>query len=295
MGDEAAVKRIRVARRLGVALLALIILGALQTVGFYQRFAPRVEQANQALYALTLENTQRGLYRELATNVELLIESVPDDKAGGRTLVDAWTEFDAHFATAPFEASATLQDELPVVLAGSDANAMARAAVAGSLERLQLIYADHYKPLLADLKRPPLYLWPMAKFAAGRSGYRQALTLNRAVYLAQTGDIGTSRVMLAGLSASVEAPDLLATVYYTLGRLQFELFRATPEIEYYRQSVSYLQQSLVVRPDMQLAQRLLDFLLSLPPAATAPQAAEGRPETPAEGEGAAVSAEKRIF
>jgi len=73
------------------------------------------------------------------------------------------------------------------------------------------------------------------------------------------------------------------------------LFRATPEAEYYEQSLQYLRQSLAADPDMDLAKHLLDFLLSLPLAATAPQAAEGRPEVPSEGEGAAVSAEKRIF
>ena len=295
VGDEIAANRFRLARGLALALLAVIILGALQAVGFYQRFAPRVEAANDALYALTLENAQRGLYRELATKVGFLTGSVAGETTDTRTLADAWADFDAHFAAAPHEAVVALQNELPAVLAGSNADAAARESFAGSLERLESIYADRYKPLLADLKRPPLYLWPVARFAAEQSGYRQTVTLGRALYLAQTGDIGTSRVMLAGLNASVEAPDVLATIYYTLGRLQFELFRATPEIEYYRQSVSYLQQSLAVRPDLQLAQRLLDFLLSLPPAATAPQAAEGRPETPAEGEGAAVSAEKRIF
>jgi len=101
--------------------------------------------------------------------------------------------------------------------------------------------------------------------------------------------------MLAGLNASVEDPGVLATIYYTLARLQFELFRATPEVEYYTQSIQYLRQSLIADPDLQLAQRLLDFLLSLPPTAAAPQAADGRPETPSEGEGAAVSAENRIF
>jgi hypothetical protein len=130
---------------------------------------------------------------------------------------------------------------------------------------------------------------------AGRSGYRQAATLNRAVYLAQTGDIGTARVMLAGLNARTDDPETLGKIYYTLGRLQFELFRATPEVEYYTQSIQYLRQAMAADPESRLAQRLLDFLLSLPQAAAAPQSAEGRPETPSEGEGAAISAEKRIF
>ncbi len=295
MVNGIAAKRLRLAGRLAVGLLAIVILAALQAAAFYQRFAPRVDAANEALYALMLENAQRSLYRELAMRVEELPRATDGEPREARTMTDAWTDFTAHFPAAPYEAVVTLQNELPVVLAGSAASAAAHDSVADVLGRMQAVYADRNKALLADLKRPPLYLWPMASILGRHSGYRQAVTFNRALYLAQTGDIGTARVMLAGLNASLEAPQELAAVYYTLARLQFELFRATPDVDYYRQAQSYLQQALAAQPDMQLARRLLDFLLSLPPAATAPQAAEGRPETPAEGEGAAVSAEKRIF
>jgi len=210
-------------------------------------------------------------------------------------LAVAWKEFAGHFTAVPRDATATLASALPELMAGNRADAGAIQKLTTRIERLQAIYADSNKELLADLREPPAYLWPMASIVAERSGYRQAVTLNRALYLAQTGEIGTARVMLAGLNASVEDPDVLATIYYMLGRLQFELFRATPEVEYYMQSIQYLRQSLVADPGLQLAQRLLDFLLSLPQAETAPQSPDGRPETPSEGEGAAVSAEKRIF
>lgn len=276
-------------------LLAIVSVAATQAMLFYFLMTPRIEQANAQLFELSVENSQRSLYYEIARQVRALIESAPDTDAREPPLASAWAEFEIHFTAAPRDAVAVLADDMPALTAGSRADAGAVRKLTASLERLQAIYADSYKELLADLRKPPVFLWPMASIVAERSGYRQAVTLNRALYLAQTGEIGTARVMLAGLNASVEDPGVLATIYYTLARLQFELFRATPEVDYYTQSIQYLRQSLIADPDLQLAQRLLDFLLSLPPTAAAPQAADGRPETPSEGEGAAVSAEIRIF
>ena len=287
--------RTRITRQLALTLLLLVIAGGMQAIGFYQVFAPRVANANAAVYALMLESSQRTLYRQLARDVGLLVDTKSVNQAEVRTLSQAWGDFDSHFTAAPLDAIAALSEELPVLLASAGADVARSDQIINQLERLQIIYTDTNKTLLADLKRPPLYLWPVAPVVAERSGYRQAVAFNRALYLAQTGDIGTSRVMLAGLNASAEDPEVLAAIFYTLGRLQFELFRATPEVEYFQQSINYLRQALAAQPDLQLAQRLLDFLLSVPPAAAAPQAAEGRPERPAEGEGAAISAEKRIF
>ena len=276
-------------------LLAIVSVAATQAMSFYFLMTPRIEQANAQLFELSVENSQRSLYYGIARQVRTLIELAPVTDAREPSLANAWAEFEVHFTAAPRDAVAALADEMPALMAGSRADAGAVRKLTASLERLQAIYADSYKELLADLRKPPVFLWPMASIVAERSGYRQAVTLNRALYLAQTGEIGTARVMLAGLNASVEDPSVLATIYYTLARLQFELFRATPEVEYYTQSIQYLRQSLIADPDLQLAQRLLDFLLSLPQVAAAPQAADGRPETPSEGEGAAVSAENRIF
>lgn len=283
------------ARSAILLLLAVSCVAAMQAALFYYLFTPRIEQANASLYELGIENSQRSLYYGIAEQVRALIKLAPDSETVEPALGVAWKEFQSHFVTAPSDAVDTLVRELPALTAGNRAEPDAILDFRSRLERLQAIYADSYKDLLADLREPPAYLWPMASIVAERSGYRQAVTLNRSLYLARTGEFGTARVMLAGLNASVEDPDVLAKVYYALARLQFELFRATPEVEYYTQSVQYLRQSLMTDPELQLAQRLLDFLLSLPQAATAPQTADGRPETPSEGEGAAVSPERRIF
>ncbi len=285
----------RPARTVILLLLAVVSVAALQAALFYYLVTPRIEQANAQLFELSVENSQRSLYFEIARQVRALIESAPESDTPEPALADAWKEFENHFTAAPRDAVGTLARELPALTVGNRADAGAIRDLTTRLERLQVIYADSYKGLLAHLREPPAFLWPVASIVAERSGYRQAVTLNRALYLAQTGEIGTARVMLAGLNASVEDPDVLATIHYTLARLQFELFRVTPEVEYYTQSIQYLRQSLMADPDLQLAQRLLDFLLSLPQAATVPQAADGRAETPSEGEGAAVSAEQRIF
>ncbi len=283
------------ARTAILLLLAVSCVAAMQAALFYYLFTPRIEQANASLYELGIENSQRSLYYGIAEQVRAQIKLAPDSETVEPALGVAWKEFQSHFVTAPSDAVDTLVRELPALTAGNRAEPDAILDFRSRLERLQAIYADSYKDLLADLREPPAYLWPMASIVAERSGYRQAVTLNRSLYLARTGEFGTARVMLAGLNASVEDPDVLAKVYYALARLQFELFRATPEVEYYTQSVQYLRQSLMTDPELQLAQRLLDFLLSLPQAATAPQTADGRPETPSEGEGAAVSPERRIF
>ncbi|NNC77182.1 MAG: hypothetical protein HKN77_04415 [Woeseiaceae bacterium] len=274
--------------------VAGIFVVATQAALFFHVFAPRVSQANIQLHELILEKAQKKLSTQIARQVEVLITTHSPADETERTLAEAWRDFQNHFSVAPVEALSSLQNELVVLTAGAgDADPANR--LSNDIERLQGIYADDHKPLLAELKRPPWYLWPTAPVVAAKSGYRQAAMMNRAIYLAQTGEIGTARVMLAGLNASVDDASIEAKIYYTLARLQFELFRRTPEADYYTQSVQYLRQSLRTDPGYPLAKRMLDFLLSLDQAATAPQASEGRPESPSEGEGAAVSTEKRIF
>lgn len=295
MKEYFVVNRVKLARIVLLVCVLIAFVCSVQAALFYREFAPRIAQANADLFDLMVEKAQRKLYGDIALQIETLGKTATPADADERTLADGWDEFQSHFAAAPREAVIALGNELPGLTAGiSDAGGGVSRLIA-QLDRLNEIYADSYKELLNDIKRPPAYLWPAAPIVASRSGYRQAATLNRALYLAQTGEIGTARVMLAGLNASVDDAELLSTIYYTLGRLQFELFVATPEAEYFTQSVQYLRQSLEANPASPLAKRLLDYLLSLSQTATAPQAAEGRPETQSEGEGAAVSAERRVF
>lgn len=286
--------RTKLLRTALLIVVAGVFVVATQAALFFHIFAPRVSKANIQLHELILEKAQKKLSTQIAKQIEALIDtSAPMDDTE-RTLAQAWRDFQDHFSVAPVEALISLQDEL-VVLTAATGDADSANKLSDDIERLQGMYADDHKPLLAELKRPPWYLWPTAPVIAAKSGYRQAATMNRAIYLAQTGEIGTARVMLAGLNASVDNASVEAKIYYTLARLQFELFRRTPEADYYTQSVQYLRQSLRSDPAYPLAKRMLDFLLSLDQAATAPQSSEGRPESPSEGEGAAVSTEKRIF
>ena len=273
----------------------MVTVAALQAATFYFMFTPRIEQANALLFELGVENSQRSIYFEIDRKVRELIKLAPESDVSQLTLAGAWENFESHFTGSPHAALGDFLSKLPSVTADNRAEVSAIEELVAQLEYVHAIYADSYKDLLTDLRAPPVYLWPTGSIVAKRSGYRQAVTLNRALYLAQTGEIGTARVMLAGLNGAVEDPEVLATVYYTLGRLQFELFRVTPEVEYYTQSIHYLRQALATDPSLQLAKRLLDFLLSLPVTETAPQSPDGRPETPSEGAGAATSAEKRIF
>ena len=295
MIDVLTAQRARIGRLAVLVLAFATLVAGAQSLLFFNEFVPRVTRANAQLFDLMVENSQRTLYRRIAAQIDTLRDWVPEANPGERTLADAWDDFQNHFSAAPQEAIGTLIGELPDLTATIGGDAGQVGLLAANLERLQAMYADSYKDLLADLRRPAAYLRPTAASIARRSGYLQAVTLNRALYLAQTGDIGTARVILAGLSASSDDPEVLGTIYYTLGRLQLELFLASPEAEYFTQAVQYLGRSLVANPDMQLARHLLDYLLSLSQAATAPQSAEGRPETPSEGEGAAVSAENRVF
>jgi hypothetical protein len=272
------------------AVVALSFAGMIfcaQAALFYQTFTPRVAEANRLLFDLVTEKSQRTLYQQIAAQVEEL-EGSGVSESQSRKLASAWNAFHDRFAAAPTEAIDELQAALPAADTGG-------AKLYDDVLRLKEMHVDRYKPLLEEFDDPPIYLWPTAKYLAGQSGYRDAMTLNRTLYLAQIGEIGTARVMLTGLRASVEEPQMQGLIYYMLARLQYELFRSRPEAEYYTQSVQYLRESLRADPDLQLAQRLIDYLLSLSRGEAASRVGEGRPTTPSEGQGAAVSGDKRRF
>jgi len=271
------------------------ILGGTQAVLFYSNFTPRLAAANKLLFDLMVEKSQGGLFQSVGLQLESLRSLVAHGEDSESVLAIAADNFDDHFATAPLEAIETLRNDLPALGAGLKGASEEMARLGEVLDRLQEIYSDPYRRLLEDLEQPPLYLWPVAKILAEKSTYRDAATLNRALHLAQVGEIGTARVVLAGLHASADDPRMLGLTNYTLGRLQFELFLSRPEAEIYLQSVHYLRESLQADPNAPLAKRLFDYLLSLSQTESVPRSGEGEPTTPSEGEGAAISADKRKF
>jgi hypothetical protein len=281
---------------IGLLIIAItIMLVGSQAALFYAGFGPRLAAANSLYSDLLIENAQGRLFNGIGERLRELenLAVVTDDAVG--SIVVAADNFHDNFMTAPYEAIETLRTELPV-LGQNLSNPGDKIERLGSdLDRLREIYSDPYKDLMSDLENPPLYLLPTAAWTANRSGYRDAATLNRALYLAQVGEIGTARVLLTGLYASTDDPQLLGLTNYTLGRLQFELMLSRPEVEFYTQSVLYLRQSLQADPDSELARRFFDYLLSLSQSTAAPEAGEGTPTNPSEGEGAAISPDKRKF
>lgn len=297
LGDQDLMLSPWVRRTIIVLLIVALaaVTGGTQAVLFYGKFTPGVANANGLLFDLLVEKAQGSLYHELQLKLESLQESAPHGEDSASRLAQAWDGFDDHFSSAPVEALETLRNELPVLAAGLKGAADELQGLGNHLERLTEIYSDPYRQLAADLERPPVYLWPTATILAESSGYSRVVTLNRALYLAQVGEIGTSRVMLTGLHASAEDPQLRGLVNYMLGRLQFELFRSRPEAEFYTQSVMYLRESLKSDPQSSLGKRFFDYLLSLSQTEAVPREGEGQPTTPAEGEGAAISADRRKF
>lgn len=277
------------------AFAFLAIVGGTQATVFYSQFTPRIADANDLLFDLLVEKAQGSLYHDINVRLESLKESAVHGEGAEDRLTNARDSFDDHFSSAPIEALESLQSDLPALGAGLKGAGEELDRLAESLDRMQEVYSDSYRQLLLDLDSPPLYLWPTASILANKSAYRHAATLNRALYLAQVGEIGTARVMLTGLHASTDDPKLLGLANYTLGRLQFELFLSRPEAEFYTQSVAYLRESLQADPDAPLAKRFFDYLLSLSQTEAVPREGEGRPTTPSEGEGAAISADKRRF
>jgi hypothetical protein len=275
-------------------MAALAIVAGAQSAWFFATIPPRVARANEALYDLMLEASQRDVYRSVAVAVETLRKSGVLAPADAARLGEAWRAFETRFPAAPETAAQELRSALASVADGG-ADAAAVAGLENDLSRLQALYADHYAPLVETLERPPLFLWPSALFLAESSGYRDAVTLNRAVYLAQVGEIGTARVLLSGLQASTDDPRMLGLTLFVLGRLQFEIFRARPEADTFLQSVEYLRQSLRAWPESEPAKRFLDYLLSLGREEAVPREFQGTPLMRSEGEGAAVSGRERRF
>lgn len=274
-----------------LALAVVVVIAGAQAMLFYRSFTPGIEQANRLLFELVVESSQVELFKRIEARLGVMASA-----GGGRSarFGQAWESFHDQFTTAPVKAIRTLEDALDVLdpAAAPDSSV---ALLRDDLERLESIYTDRYEPLLDRLENPPLWLWPTTHFIVRYAGVREPLVVNRALHLAQVGEIGTARVLLTGLRASTEDARMLGAIYYLLGRLEFELFRSRPEADLYVQSVNYVTQSLKADPESELARRFLDYLLSLSRAEAAARPGEGEPTRRSDGQGAATSADKRRF
>ncbi len=273
------------------AIAVAVTVGGLQSYAFYRTFTPRVEDANRLLFDLVVESSGHAMYERVAGQVRQLENDGGDRYA---SLREAWGTFLQQFSAAPDTAIAGLRGELETLEAANGEDP-ALARLLADVRRFEAMHVDRYGTLLERIDDPPFWLWPTARLLVRYSDAGDVVTLNRALHLAQVGEIGTARVLLSGLRASTDDPRMLGLVYYVLGRLEFDLFRTRPDAELYMQSVQYVRQSLQSDPGFELAQRFLDYLLSLSQEQAVPRAGEGKPTTPSEGEGAAVSADERRF
>lgn len=274
----------------------IVLLGGLQASAFFSSYGARLAEADAVLFELQVESTQRNRYRKVELAMGAFLAEFSEEKPDPASeIARAWSNFERNFTAAPRQAIEALRTQLQTLDAMPGSPESEAPWYREDLDRLLAIYTDPYEKLLNDIEHPPLMMWPTAKVLARYSSYRHVAIFNRAQFLSQIGELGTARVMLTGLHASTDEPKRLALIYYTLGRLQVELLHSQAEAEYYLQAVQYLSQSLQADPELQLAKRLLDYLLSLSEGETVPRAGDGKPTTPSDGEGAAVSAQQRIF
>jgi hypothetical protein len=294
--------------------IVLFILGfiflvcGIQTSVFYGKYSPQIKDTNDQLFILMLEKTRGESLREIQLQFQSLRNSL---KAGQGEIAGRFESvyeiMAEHFREGPLGTIEQVQSEINIIQ-GMIAEAqeqepddlLSEISVGISMlddefTNLHDIYSIPYDELHASLREPPFYLWPMGGVLRDKSGYMNAVTFNRSIYMAQIGEIGTSRVLLSGMFTATEDPVLLGLIDYSLGRLQWELFLQRLEPENYFQAVNYVRQSIQDDPDSSLSKRLFDYMLSLTQAESTPGAGKGDPTTLTEGEAGAVQSPDPLF
>ena len=287
---------------------AIFLISGIQSLAFYGRYSPQIKDTNDQLFNLMLEKTRGDGIREIQLQFQSLRNALRSGQGeiAGRfeTVYEIMAE---HFREGPLGTIEQVQSELGIIqemiaeqqeqepddLLSEVSTGM--SMLNDEFTKLHGIYSIPYDELHASLREPPFYLWPTAGVLRDKSGYMNAVTFNRAIYMAQIGEIGTSRVLLSGMFASTEEPEILGLIDYSLGRLQWELFLQRLEPENYFQAVNYVRQSIQADPDSSLSKRLFDYMLSLTQAESTPGAGKGDPTTLTEGEAGAVQSPDPLF
>jgi hypothetical protein len=289
-------------------LAFLFFLGGLQTIVFYGKYTPEIRGTNELLFNLMLEKTRGERLREIQLQFQSLRNTLKSGRGEIASRFETVYEIMAeHFREGPIGTIEQVQSEIGIIQEmiseqqeSEPDDLLAEVSVGISMlndefTNLYEIYSVPFDELHASLREPPIYLWPMAGVLREKSGYMNAVTFNRAIYMAQIGEIGTSRVLLSGMYTSTDDPELLGLIYYSLGRLQWELFLSRLEPENYFQAVNYVRQSIQADPETSLSKRLFDYMLSLTQAESTPGAGKGDPTTLTEGEAGAVQNPDPLF
>jgi tetratricopeptide (TPR) repeat protein len=286
-----------------------LVITGIQALIFYSKFLPQIDDTNGKLYTLTLERTRGEQLKNIQEKFQSLRTVVKGQGEISSRIESIFEIMGEHFSGGPLGTIEQVQSELQITLQliqeklaeeGAIVEVLAQATneitqLEKDFEKLHEVYFIPYEQLHSELQNTPWYLWPTAGKLRNISGYLNAVTFNRAMYLSQIGEIGTARVLLSGMSANSDNHELLGLVYYGLGRLQWELFLTRLEPENYFQAVNYLRQSLQADPESSLAKRLFDYMLSLTEAESTPGAGKGDPTTLTEGEAGAVQNPPPLF
>lgn len=290
-----------------LVLALMMVLAGIQASLYYVHFISRVNETNGRMTAFMQEKSSMRIQKQVQEGFRLLIESLKEEQAYAGQVLEQFELLVKLFRQSPLqiadevhEALLTMSEQFrkqgevdskPILItASSDITRLA-----ADLKSLRDRYTVEFEQLQADLENLPWYTWPTGILLRNRTGYLAAVTYNRAMYLSQIGETGTARVLLTGLYSSTDDEPMLAMVYYGLGRLQWELFLTGSKPENYFQAAKYLRQSIQASPDMDMAKRLFDFLMSLSQGDSAAQAGEGDPSNPSEGEAASISEATSLF
>lgn len=273
-----------------------ILIGGLQTCGFYRQAVPLADRANENLLLLQQEVPGNRLINAAMNDLRDYWR-ISDDEGRKRQIVELRESLAEQFpdnpvlaiensvrVTSSFEAQSVVeQDILPTLQ--------------NDFSRLQTIYSDHYADAIAAVSAPPWYLWPLATLLTMDRSTEQRLQFNHAHYLALIGDLGAANSIYDELRQQNQSEEFKSRVLFAQARLQFDAFLVEPTPEYFEQSVQYVQQGLRHDATYDLPKLFLEFLLSVDQQAieidSSPVEGEGSGES--EGERGAISTDSTEF
>lgn len=273
-----------------------ILIGGLQTCGFYRQAVPLIERAEENLSLLQQERPSNRLINAAMSDLRDYWR-ITDDESQKRQIVELRDALAQQFPENPVLAI----DNSVRLMSSFEALSVVEQDILPTLQenflRLQAIYADHYADAIAAVSNPPWYFWPLAPLLTMDPSIEQRLDFNHAHYLSLIGDLGTANSIYDELRQQVDAEEFESRVLFAQARLQFDAFRVEQNPEYFEQALQYAQQSLRQDATYELPKLFLEYLLSVEQQAIEVNNSpiEGQGTGEAEGERGAISTDATEF
>lgn len=257
---------------------AVLIVFGLQAWGFYGFVFPQIDNADKNLMALLEEAPSNSLIDETMGMLRDY-RRANDDGVTNRQILELRQMIAREYRDNP----GAVIDEAIAISGGFNGNSEIERELLESLRRnllrLHAIYSDQYGEIISRYYSPPFYLQPTAALLALNQSTRDRLEFNRALYLMLTGNHKAANAMYSELGNRTGDDVTHSRILYAQARLQFAAFRIDGNPEYYRQAVTYTQESLSADPFQGLPKLFLEYLLSIE------QQAMNVESTPEEGQG----------